>query len=196
MARSNPARRHGASSDRGDEAWSPPDDNRAEVRPLDPRLLRRARPARTLLAVEAGLGALSALLLLAQAVVLAKVVTRSFGGANLNDVLPALGLLFGLVVVRSAATWGFEVMGRRAAADVLSELRMSLVEQRLRRRPAALDGVESSEVAATAVQGVDAPGGVLRQLPARRPDPRARRADRAPGHRDGAPAHGGRLRRR
>ena len=51
--------------------------------------------------------------------------------------------------------WGFEVAGRRAASTVLSELRLALVERRLRTQPAALDGVEGGEVAAAAVQGVD-----------------------------------------
>ena len=39
---------------------------------------------------------------------------------------------------------------------MLSALRMELVGARLRRRPAALDGVESAEVATAAVDGVDA----------------------------------------
>ena len=38
---------------------------------------------------------------------------------------------------------------------MLSDLRLALVEQRLRRQPAALDGVEGAEVATAAVQGVD-----------------------------------------
>ena len=38
---------------------------------------------------------------------------------------------------------------------MLSELRLELVEQRLRRQPAAIDGAESAEIAAAAVQGVD-----------------------------------------
>jgi thiol reductant ABC exporter CydD subunit len=56
---------------------------------------------------------------------------------------------------RGVLAWGFELAGRRAAASVLSELRLAVVEQRLRGDPAALDGVESGEVAASAVQGVE-----------------------------------------
>jgi thiol reductant ABC exporter CydD subunit len=48
------------------------------------------------------------------------------------------------------------VAGRRAAARVVSRLRIELVERRLRDRPAALDGAESAEVATAAVGGVDA----------------------------------------
>ena len=39
---------------------------------------------------------------------------------------------------------------------MLSQLRLDLVEQRLRAQPAALDGAESAEVATAAVAGVDA----------------------------------------
>jgi thiol reductant ABC exporter CydD subunit len=57
-------------------------------------------------------------------------------------------------VARGVLAWGFEVAGRRAASSVLSELRLALVERRLRAQPAALDGAEGGEIAAAAVQGV------------------------------------------
>jgi ATP-binding cassette, subfamily C, bacterial CydD len=126
------------------------------VHPLDPRLLRRARPARLLLGVDAALGLGVALLVLAQAVLLARVAARAFNGASLGDVALPLGLLVAVVVARAGAAWAFEAVGRRAATDVLSELRLDLVEQRLRSQPAALDGAESAEVATAAVAGVDA----------------------------------------
>ena len=45
--------------------------------------------------------------------------------------------------------------GARAATDVLSELRLELVERGCAHAPAALDGVEAAEIAAAGVQGVD-----------------------------------------
>ena len=123
---------------------------------LDPRLLRRARAARRLFVVDAALGVVAALLVLAQAVLLARVAARGFGGASLGDVTPALVALVVVVTARAATVWGFELVGRRAAADVISSLRLELVESRLRRRPLALDGAESAEVATAAVAGVDA----------------------------------------
>jgi ATP-binding cassette, subfamily C, bacterial CydD len=119
------------------------------VRPLDPRLLRRARPARLLLGLDAALGVLSALLVLAQAVLLARVAARGFGGVP-------LALLVATVVLRAGTTWSFEVVGRRAANGVLSQLRLELVERTLRDRPDALDDTQSAEVATAAVGGVDA----------------------------------------
>ena len=126
------------------------------MRPLDPRLLDRARPARTALAADAALGLIAALLVLAQAVLLARIAARGFDGAALSALTDSVVLLLAVVAARGLVAWAFEVTGRRAAAGVLSALRMELVGARLRRRPAALDGVEGAEVATAAVDGVDA----------------------------------------
>ncbi|HET8743160.1 MAG TPA: ABC transporter transmembrane domain-containing protein, partial [Gaiella sp.] len=126
------------------------------MRVIDPRLLGRARAVRTLLVADTVLGIAAALLVLAQAVLLARVAARGFGGASLADVTPALFALVGVVVARAATVWGFELAGRRAATDVISQLRLDLADVRLRLRPLALDGAESGEVAAAAVSGVDA----------------------------------------
>jgi ATP-binding cassette, subfamily C, bacterial CydD len=123
---------------------------------LDPRLLRRARAVRALLVADTVLGVVTALLVLAQAVLLARVAARAFGGSSLADVTWPLGALVTVVVARAVTAWGFEVAGRRAAAEVVSQLRLDLVEARLRGRPAALDGAESAEIATAAVSGVDA----------------------------------------
>ncbi len=111
---------------------------------------------RATLAADAALGVAAALLVLAQAVLIAHVAARAFSGASLRAVAVPLVLLVAVVVARSGAAWGFEALGRRAATAVLSQLRMDLVRGRLRDNPAALDGAESAELAATAVAGVDA----------------------------------------
>jgi thiol reductant ABC exporter CydD subunit len=126
-----------------------------KVPALDPRLLGRARAVRSLLVADALLGVVSALLVLAQAVLLARVAARAFGGASLADVAWPLGALVGVIVARSLTAWGFETAGRRAATQVISQLRLDLVEARLRHRPTALDGAESAELATAAVSGVD-----------------------------------------
>jgi thiol reductant ABC exporter CydD subunit len=121
---------------------------------FDRRLLERAREARIALVADAALGVVAALLVLAQAVLLADVAARSFGGASLQDVLLPLALLAAAVCARAAAAWGFELVGRRAAGGILSRLRLGLVESRLQGRPAA--GGDSSELATLAVTGIDA----------------------------------------
>jgi thiol reductant ABC exporter CydD subunit len=126
------------------------------VRALDSRLLRRARAVRTLLVLDASLGLVVALLVLAQAFLLARVAGRAFDGAGLDGVSTALVLLCAVVVARAVGVWGFEVAGRRAAAGVVSQLRLDLVDARLRRRPAAFDGAQTAELTTAAVSGVDA----------------------------------------
>jgi thiol reductant ABC exporter CydD subunit len=136
------------------------------MRALDPRLLRRARAARTLLAVDIALGLVSTAAVLAQASLLALVVTRVFTGAPAKGCVVALVALALLSVVRGAVSWGTEVAGRGAASAVLSELRLALLRRRLSEHPEAVDGTEAGEVVAAAVQGVDALGAYFaRYLP-------------------------------
>ncbi len=126
------------------------------MRALDPRLLARARSVRVLLGVDVAIGLASALLILAQATLLARIVARAFHGAPLDAVSREVLLLVLVSAGRGALAWGFEAVGRRGGARVLSELRMALLERRLRAQPAALDGVQGGELAAAAVQGIDA----------------------------------------
>lgn len=125
------------------------------MRALDPRLARRAEPVRVLLGVDVALGVATALVVLVQATLLARIVARAFDGAPLGAVTTDLALLGLAFAARGAIAWAFEAAGGRAAATVLSEFRLELVERRLKAQPAALDGVEAGEIAAAAVQGVD-----------------------------------------
>jgi thiol reductant ABC exporter CydD subunit len=123
------------------------------VRPLDPRLLRRVRPARVALAVDVLFGFLATIALLIQATLFASIVARAFQHRTTD---PRAIVAFGAVVIaRALFAWGFEGTGRRAAALVTSQLRMALVERRLIGAPPAVDGAEAGEIAAAAVGGVD-----------------------------------------
>jgi ATP-binding cassette, subfamily C, bacterial CydD len=125
------------------------------VRALDQRLVRRARPVRRLLCLDACLGAFSAVLVLVQATLLARIVARAFDGASPRQVSLELVLLGLTFAGRGVLAWLFELAGRHAASTVLSDFRLALVERRLRDQPIALDGAEAGELTATAVQGVD-----------------------------------------
>jgi thiol reductant ABC exporter CydD subunit len=125
------------------------------VRPVDRRLLRRTRGARTALAADTGLGVAAAVALLVQAVLLAGVVTDVFGGAPAAQVAGAVLALACVVVLRSVLAAGVEATGRWAGTRVMSELRLELVRHRLRDDPRAADGAEAGELATAAVQGVD-----------------------------------------
>ena len=123
------------------------------MRPLDPRLLRRVRPARVALAADVLFGFLATIALLIQATLFAAIVARAFEHRPLD---PREVIAFcGVVVARAVFAAGFEATGRRAAALATSELRMALVERRLFDMPTAADGAEAGEIATAAVSGVD-----------------------------------------
>jgi thiol reductant ABC exporter CydD subunit len=136
------------------------------VRALDPRLLERTRSARPLLTLDTLLGIGTALAVLLQGTLLALIVARAFDGVPLDRLRLYFGLLVSAFLLRAAFAWGMELAGRRAAWSVLSELRLALVEKRLRAQPAATDGTEGAEIAAVSVQGIEALEGYFaRYLP-------------------------------
>jgi ATP-binding cassette, subfamily C, bacterial CydD len=122
---------------------------------LDRRLVRRARRVRVLLGVDAAIGLATAMLVLLQATLLARVIARAFHGASLRDVRLDIVLLLLAFAGRGVLAWSFEVAGRRAASTVLSQLRRSLVARRVRWHPLPLDGAEAGEIVAASVQGID-----------------------------------------
>ena len=73
---------------------------------LDPRLVRRARPVRMLLALDASLGVVAALLVLAQAALLAHVAARGFAGVSLAELTLPLALLVLAAAGGAGATGG------------------------------------------------------------------------------------------
>jgi ATP-binding cassette, subfamily C, bacterial CydD len=119
------------------------------------RLVRRARPARLLIGADVAFGLATAVLVLVQATLIARVIARAFTGGTLHSVSRELWLLGLTFAARGALVWAFEMAGRRAASTVLSELRLAVADRRLRAQPAALDGTQGGEVVAAAVQGID-----------------------------------------
>src|SRR4051794_5407619 len=91
-----------------------------------------------------------------QATLLARIVAGAFAGAGVAALRAHVVALAFAFVLRGALAWAMEVAGRRAAASVLSELRLALVARRLATQPTAADGTQSGEIAAAAVQGVEA----------------------------------------
>ncbi len=136
------------------------------MRALDPRLLSRTKSARPLLTVDIALGVGTALAVLVQASMLARIVARAFDGAPIQRLWPEFAVLVLAFAWRGGCAWGMEIAGRRAAWSVLSELRLALAAKRLRSQPVATDGAGNAEIAAVAVQGVDALEGYFaRYLP-------------------------------
>jgi thiol reductant ABC exporter CydD subunit len=127
------------------------------VRALDPRLLHHARATRAFLLASVALGLLAALLILAQAWLLADVVARAFlGGEGTSALRTPLILLLLVVLARASVAWAAELAAGRSSARAKSQLRGALLE-----RIAAL-GLDSSreqrtgELAVLCTRGVDA----------------------------------------
>jgi ATP-binding cassette subfamily C protein CydD len=129
----------------------------ARAREARRRLNRSSRAARAQLGIAAALGLLATALVVAQATLLAHVVARAFmGGASLSAVAPQLLWLAAICVARGLVDAGFEAAGRIGAAAAMAELRSRLVRHLLLERPGALQAERSGELAAAAVQGVEA----------------------------------------
>ena len=127
------------------------------VRALDQRLLAYARATRTFLFLSVGLGVLSALLIVAQAWLLADVVARAFlGGRSLEQLRTPLIALLLVVLARAMVAWAAELAASRSSARAKSQLRAALLQ-----RVATL-GLEHSreqrtgELAVLATRGIDA----------------------------------------
>jgi thiol reductant ABC exporter CydD subunit len=129
------------------------------VRALDRRLLARARSIRVALGVDVVLGLAGAGLLITQAVLVATLVSAAFDGLPPAEDAPLLAALAAVVAVRAVLSGAVETIGRRAAAAVMSDLRLALVRSRLTgdaggQRPE--DEAGAGEIATAAVAGVDA----------------------------------------
>jgi ATP-binding cassette, subfamily C, bacterial CydD len=125
------------------------------VRPVDPRLLRQAGAARGYLAVTVGLGVLGAVLILAQAGLLATALAGAARGIGIGALAGSLAWLGVVLAGRAAAAAGGEAAALRAAADVKSGLRRRLSAHALRLGPAWLGGQQAGEITALATRGLD-----------------------------------------
>ena len=136
------------------------------MRALDPRLLSRTRSVRPLLLTDVVLGVGTSVAVLVGATLLARIAARAFHGTPLHALGPDFAGLVLAFAARGACAWAMEVAGRRAAWNVLSDLRLALVAKRLRTQPTPTDGAEGAEIATVSVQGVEALEGYFaRYLP-------------------------------
>ena len=100
------------------------------MRPLDPRLLKHARRAVVPIAVLAALGLATALLVIAQAWLLATVIARVFiDKATLPESVTPIAILAAVTVARAATAWAAQATAHRASAAAKTELRASLLAQ-------------------------------------------------------------------
>lgn len=106
------------------------------MKPLDPRLLKYARAARSYIIEIAVLGIVTAGLVIAQAFLissaLSPVVSQS---KTLADVRTPLLFLLGVVLVRAALVFIREARAHRAADQAIAELRSQVIEKAVRLGP-------------------------------------------------------------
>ncbi|MFI7408218.1 thiol reductant ABC exporter subunit CydD [Streptomyces sp. NPDC049627] len=127
------------------------------MKPIDPRLLRYARATRLFLGAVVSLGAVGALLVIAQAMLIAEVVVGAFQhGLSAADLRTPLLLLGAVAVGRALVSWLTELAAHRASAAVKSELRGRLLERAATLGPGWLSGQRTGSLVALATRGVDA----------------------------------------
>jgi thiol reductant ABC exporter CydD subunit len=135
--------------------------------PLDPRLLRYARTTRRFLVLAVAVGGVTALLLIAQAWLIAHVVAGAFlDHRSLSSLRGALLELLAVIAGRSVLAWGAERAAHRASAEAKSELRRATTEHVAGLGPAGLEESDAGRLTTLMTTGIDALDGYFaRYLP-------------------------------
>ncbi|MFC5907447.1 thiol reductant ABC exporter subunit CydD, partial [Streptacidiphilus monticola] len=127
------------------------------MKPVDPRLLRYAGATRWFLAASVALGVAGAALVIAQALLIARIVVGAFQhGEGLSGTAWPLGLLAAVSVGRGLVSWLTELAAHRASASVKSTLRRQLLARAGELGPGWVAAQRSGELVALATRGVDA----------------------------------------
>ncbi|MCF4121651.1 thiol reductant ABC exporter subunit CydD [Antribacter sp. KLBMP9083] len=132
------------------------------MKPFDPRLAQGAA-ARAYLVLTVGLGALSAGLVVAQALLVARLLTPvvsgsasvADGGVTAPDQVWPFAALVAVVGLRGAVAWAQDRYALRAAARTVAELRSAVVAAWAARPPRS-DVSREADVATLATRGLDA----------------------------------------
>jgi ATP-binding cassette, subfamily C, bacterial CydCD len=135
------------------------------MKPLDPRLLKHARRAAVPIAILGGLGLATALLVIAQAWLLATVIARVFiDKATLPQSVTPIAVLAAVTVARAAVAWAAQATAHHASAAAKTELRAGLLAQVVRLGPRWREGTSGesrrdaaalTQLATTGLDGLD-----------------------------------------
>ncbi len=125
------------------------------MRGFDRRLLKYARSTRTYLVASVGVQAVQALLIVAQALLIASVIVAAFTeGADLATVMPRVLQLAAVVALRALTAFLAEWLAHRTAATAMSELRMAAWRHMMSLGPGWLSGQRTGELAQLLVRGI------------------------------------------
>lgn len=126
------------------------------MKPLDPRLFRSARSTAPYLAVSVVLGAVTAVLVVAQAALMATALARVIERRGADGLTPPLVALAAVVAARATTAWARDVVGHRASAMVKSQLRRQIVARAVDLTADPTQTTRRAEVASLAGSGLDA----------------------------------------
>ena len=125
------------------------------VRPFDPRLLRYARSARVPIALTALLGTITALLVLAQALLISAALSPVVSGtATLGDVATAIAGIGAVFACRALVVAGREAIAARAATRAVAELRGRVIDAAVALGPRwrATNGAQTATLLSTGLE--------------------------------------------
>ncbi|WP_432565506.1 thiol reductant ABC exporter subunit CydD [Kineococcus sp. SYSU DK003] len=132
--------------------------------PVDPRLLRHARPARAGIAAIAAVEVVSAALLVGQAIALADLVVALWRGSGAAS---GLWLLAATVLGRVGTGWAAARLAQRTATAVRDDLRTRVVARALQLGPAWVERFGRARLSAVLTQGLPSlDGWFTRYVPA------------------------------
>lgn len=127
------------------------------MRPLDPRLMHWAQATRVFLVATVVAGLITTAAIIAQAVLLATIITEVFQqDATLDQVWPQTMMLAGVIVVRAVLAFCVEWAAFHSSARAKSQLRMAVLEHAVALGPEFLDTRSSGELAQLTGRGIDA----------------------------------------
>ena len=138
------------------------------MKALDPRLLRHAAGTRRYVVVSVVIAIASGAAFVVAAFAISELVVRPFQqGAGLSELRGPLTVLAVAMVCRAVLAWAGQVAAHRAAAEVKSQLRHSLLESTIQLGPSWLARRNSGELATLTTSGIDTLDGYFAQyLPA------------------------------
>lgn len=123
---------------------------------MNKKLFLASKPYRGILALTIALGALAAIVTIAQMTLLSGIVSNVFlAHKELAQVLAPLGLLLCAIVTRAALLWGREATVQRAAIRLKATLRARVFAHLLRLGPAYSKGERTGELVAALDEGIE-----------------------------------------
>lgn len=128
------------------------------MKPLDPRLLHYAAPAKRYIIQIAIAGVLVALLVIAQAFLISGAASPVVNyGAPLSQILPLVGWLLLVVTARAVVTYWRESRGHRAADQTIETLRQQVIKKTIALGPRwrATNGTDTTTLVTRGLDDLD-----------------------------------------